>query len=87
MNLAQLNRRLKKIMKDFIKDEDHIDTGALYRSIRLKLRFTKNKLDIKFSSKDYIVYLEEGNFVKRYFELNDVNEAISDFYVENLQII
>lgn len=86
MKLSELNRTLSKLMKDFIDSEDHIDTGALYSSVEFKCRFSNNKLDVKFYSESYIVYLEDGDFVGRFFDLSSVTDAISDFYVDNLDL-
>ena len=86
MKLSQLNRELGKMMKDFIEQEDHIDTGAMYASIDFKCTFSNNKLDIKFYSEYYIKYLEDGKFVDRFFNLKEVSELISDFYVDNLDL-
>jgi hypothetical protein len=86
MNIKQLNRELRDLLKEFIESEDHIDTGALYRSIKFDCKFDNGVLDMKFSSEEYIVYLEEGNFVDRFFELSKVLDAIGDFYAENIDL-
>lgn len=86
MNIKELNRELSKLLKDFIEKEDHIDTGALYRSIKFTCDFKDNELDISFSSEEYIVYLEEGKFVDRFFDLRDVLDVIGEFYEDNLDL-
>lgn len=86
MTLDELNNRLRDLLKDFIESEDHIDTGALYRSIEFNCEFRNNELDMKFSSEEYIVYLEQGTFVDRFFDLPEVLDAIGDFYVDNIDL-
>jgi len=86
MTIQKLNKELSKLLKDFIESEDHIDTGALYRSIKFNCSFDGKELDMTFSSEEYIVYLEEGKFVDRFFELPEVLDAIGDFYVENIDL-
>jgi hypothetical protein len=86
MTIQKLNKELSRLLKDFIESEDHIDTGALYRSIKFDCSFDGKELDMTFSSEEYIVYLEEGKFVDRFFELPEVLDAIGDFYVENIDL-
>lgn len=86
MTIQKLNKELSMLLKDFIESEDHIDTGALYRSIKFNCSFDGKELDMTFSSEEYIVYLEEGKFVDRFFELPEVLDAIGDFYVENIDL-
>jgi hypothetical protein len=86
MTIQKLNKELSRLLKDFIESEDHIDTGALYRSIKFDCSFDGEDLDMTFSSEEYIVYLEEGKFVDRFFDLPEVLDAIGDFYVENIDL-
>jgi len=86
MKIEKLNKELSRLLKDFIESEDHIDTGALYRSIKFNCDFDGEELDMRFSSEEYIVYLEEGKFVDRFFELPEVLDVIGDFYIENIDL-
>ncbi len=86
MTIQKLNKELSRLLKDFIESEDHIDTGALYRSIKFDCSFDGKELDMTFSSEDYIVYLEQGDFVNRFFDLPEVLDVIGDFYVENIDL-
>ncbi len=86
MTIQKLNKELSRLLKDFIESEDHIDTGALYRSIKFDCSFDGKELDMTFSSEDYIVYLEQGDFVNRFFDLPEVLGVIGDFYVENIDL-
>lgn len=86
MTINNLNNKLERLLMNFIESEDHIDTGALYRSIEFNCVFVNNKLSIDFNSEDYIVYLEDGDFVDRFFELPEVLDAIGDFYANNIEI-
>jgi hypothetical protein len=86
MTIDDLNKELDRVLRNFIESEDHIDTGALYRSIDFNCEFDGKDLDIKFSSEEYIVYLEKGEFVNRFFELREVLDLIGDFYIDNLEL-
>lgn len=80
MTLQELNETLTKILKQFIKDREHIDTGAMYKSIKFKCTYSSEAgIRIKFSSKYYIKYLEEGTFVSDFFALPVVNDTIATF--------
>lgn len=86
MTIQRLNKELSDLLKDFIEREDHIDTGALYRSIKFDCSFDGEDLDMTFNSEEYIVYLESGKFVDRFFELPEVLDVIGEFYVENIDL-
>jgi hypothetical protein len=86
MTIQKLNKELSKLLKDFIESEDHIDTGALYRSIKFNCSFDGEELDMSFTSEEYIVYLQEGKFVDRFFDLPEVLDVIGDFYSENIDL-
>jgi hypothetical protein len=86
MKVEKLNKELNRLLKKFIKDNDHIDTGALYKSIDFDCTWDGIDLDIRFGSEYYIVFLEQGDFINDFFELTDVLSLIGDFYVENLDI-
>lgn len=85
MTIEELNKELRDLLKDFIQKEDHIDTGALYRSIKFTCNVDrKGDLVIKFTSEEYIVYLEKGEFVDRFFDLPEVLDVIGDFMVTSI---
>jgi hypothetical protein len=85
MTINDLDRELKRLLKDFIESEDHIDTGALWRSIEFNCSFDGKDLDMSFRSEEYIVYLEDGKFVDRFFSLPEVLDLIGDFYIDNIE--
>lgn len=86
MTLSDFDRKMSQLLKDFIESEDHIDTGALYRSIKFNSDFRNNNLDIKFNSEEYIVYLQDGDFLDKFFDLKRVQDLIAEFYINNLEI-
>jgi len=81
MTIYQLNKVLRDLLKKFIMDSDHIDTGALYRSIVFTCRATEDGLQINFNSEYYIKYLEDGDFVNKFLKLDSVSDAIGDYIV------
>lgn len=87
MTIRELNKALDKALRAYIKKRKHILTGALYRSVLFDCTFTEGNLKLKFSSMYYIKFLEHGDFVNDFYNLNSTNEIIRDFmvsYVESL---
>ena len=85
MTVQELNNKLTKALKDFIKQEGLFSSGKLYRSIRFKCTFTNFKLDIKFDSLEYILYLENGRVVEKFFDLDSTTRIIEDFYSSQIE--
>lgn len=84
MTLTQLDKKLDKALRDYIKKRNHILTGALYKSVLFKCEF-KYDLKIKFSSMYYIKFLEHGDFVNDFYNLGTTNEIIRDFIVSRME--
>jgi hypothetical protein len=62
------NSILTALLKKTILDLELIDTGALYNSIQVSVKYTNNGIDIIVNSEDYIKYLVEPyNIVEVFF--------------------
>lgn len=84
MSITDLNRELELSLKKFIRDRKHIRTGALYNSVQFSCNDTKD-LNIHFSSKFYIQYLEHRQFVDLYFQSKDFNDIVAKYTIGTLQ--
>jgi hypothetical protein len=83
MTINELNKQLQKSLRKFIKDRKHIRTGALYNSVEFDCKDNK-ELNIHFSSKFYIQYLENRKFVDLYFSSDDFNDIITNYTIGTL---
>ncbi len=86
MTITDLNLELERSLKKFIKDRRHIRTGALYNSVDFDCR-DEGDLKIHFSSKFYIQYLENRQFVDLYFQSQDFNNIVGKYTIGVLQNI
>ena len=87
MTIQQLNKRLDKALRDYIRKRDHILTGALYKSVLFNCTFTNGDLRLKFSSRYYIKFLEYGDFVNDFYDLPSTNQIIRDFMVSYIETL
>lgn len=79
MTIQQLNIELSNEMRSFIRERDHIITGALLNSIKFKCTYSNGKLNINFKTMFYIKYLEDGGFVNEFFTLRSVKDLTGTF--------
>ena len=81
MTITELNRRLDDNLRKYITDRDHVITGSLRDSVMFDCEITQDGFQMKFSSNFYIKFLEEGNFVDDFFQLQSTNDIITDFTI------
>lgn len=79
MTIQELNIQLDKALRAYIKKRDHILTGALYDSVTFDCKWVGENLSLRFSSMYYIKFLEHGDFVNDFYNLESTNEIISDY--------
>jgi len=85
MTLSDLNIGLTNLLKDYVKDTSHNETGTLYNSIRFECT-DSNGLEIKLNAVEYIQYLDDGDFLKNFFELDSVGDLIAEYLTVILDI-
>lgn len=85
MTLQQLNKALDKELRAYIRKRNHILTGALYKSVLFNCTFTGGNLRLKFSSMYYIKFLEYGEFVNDFYNLDNTNDIIREFLVSYIE--
>ena len=84
MTLSVLNQQLSNALRVYIMKQKHIRTGNLYRSIMFDCQMVNGELNIQFDSMFYIKYLEYGQFVPDFFNLQTTNQIVTQFVVESV---
>lgn len=80
-----INQELNKLMIEYIKSTGHNKSGALVRSISFDAKIdSQGSLDLGFKANDYILFLDNGKFVDRFFEQNIVKAVIANFITDSL---
>ena len=85
MSITELNKSLDKALRAYIKKRNHILTGALYKSVLFNCAFIDGELKLKFSSMYYIKFLEHGDFVNDFYNLDSTNSIIADFLISYIE--
>jgi hypothetical protein len=85
MTVAQLNSKLTSSLKKFIKNEKFVDSGDLYKSIKFNCTYT-NELNIKLNSKEYIQYLDNGDLLNNFFNLESTKNLVAEFLVSQIDL-
>lgn len=85
MTIAELNSKLDKALRAYIKKRKHILTGALYESVTYDCAWERDDLRIKFSSMYYIKFLEHGDFIQDFYNLSTTNDILSQFVAEMVE--
>lgn len=85
MTIQELNSKLDVALREYIKKKKHILTGALYESVLYKCILTNTGLSIKFNSMYYVKFLEHGEFINDFYNLQTTNEILQDFFITIIQ--
>lgn len=85
MTIGELNNRLDVALRTFIRKRDHILTGALYKSVIFNCTETETGLSIKFSSKYYIQFLDHGDFIQDFYNLDSTMDILQEYVAELLE--
>jgi hypothetical protein len=79
MTLAELNTKLDVALRAYIKKRKHILTGALYKSVMYNCTFENEALQLRFNSRYYVKFLEHGEFLNDFYNLDSTNEILTEF--------
>lgn len=86
MTIAELNDKLTLIMKQFIAQRDHIDTGRMYKTTRFNCTYSESSgLKIKYTAPYYIQYLDQRQFTNDFLNLPAVGDLIATFVAFQLE--
>jgi len=87
MNLAELNNRLTLALKNYIKASNHVDSGRLIKSIKFKCTDANDGgLKIKFNAMEYIHYLDNGEFIAKFFALDSTVSIITEYLSKTITL-
>lgn len=70
-----IEQEMTSSLKKFLKDRGHYASGKLYKSIKVKV---DQNIQIKINAYEYLVYLEDGDFIKDFFNLASTKQSIVD---------
>jgi hypothetical protein len=87
MTVADLNNDLTQAFKRFIQISNHKKTGRLYNSIKFTCTNVDHVLQIKFKAMEYVQYLEDGDFIDEFFDLNSTLTIIANFIASDMESI
>lgn len=86
MTLSELNSSLTKDLKAYIKIRGYVDSGNLLKSVKFKCSFKDSSLKIKLNAADYIVYLEDGELLNNFYELESTRDTVAEFVASNIDL-
>jgi hypothetical protein len=81
MTIKQLNKNLEKLLKDYLKKEKFVDTGALLKSIKFKCTFNEKtfEFNVELDANEYILYLNDGDLLQDFLNENETTQEIAKF--------
>lgn len=85
MTITQLNNKLTSSLKKFIKTEKFVDSGDLYKSIKFNCTYT-NELNISVKALEYIQYLDNGDLLNNFFNLESTKNLVAEFMVSQIEL-
>jgi hypothetical protein len=81
---ANINNTLDGLMKKYIRSTGHNKSGALSSSIKFNATYFNGNFDMGLQAKEYILYLDNGKFVKNFMALPAVKKVVSEFVVQSM---
>lgn len=86
MTKQELETKLTKNLKDFIKKRKHYETGKLYNSIKVDVKDTGDNVMLSFNAMEYIKYLDDGDFMRDFMKLDSTKKAINEYIGTKIQL-
>lgn len=87
MTKQDLENKLTKQLKDFIKKRKHYDSGKLYNSIKVNITDTENSVKLSFNAMEYIKYLDDGDFMKDFMKFDSTTKTINLYISTKIQLV
>lgn len=81
MTQSEAEAKLTQELKSYIK-KTHYETGSLADSARVDINGLN---DISVVANDYIQYLDNGDFVDKFFDLDSVNAILEEYIVSEIE--
>lgn len=79
MTLTELDTKLDYLLRKRLEDKKHVITGNLKRSVMFECQLTDNELKVRFKSLFYMKFLEHGDFIYEFFQLQSTRDPIDEF--------
>jgi hypothetical protein len=88
MTISKLNKKLDKLLKDYLKEKDYVNTGSLLKSIKFKCTFNQETFDfdVELEANEYILYLNDGELLQDFLSEQKTTEAIAEFIAAQVVI-
>lgn len=83
MTTQDLSIQLTNQIKTYLKTRNHIDSGDLLNSLKVDV---DANLGMSVSGKDYLVYIDNGQFTQNFFELPTTVATIENFISRSIDI-
>jgi len=83
MTTQDLSIQLTNQIKTYLKSRNHIDSGDLLNSLQVNV---DANLGMSVSGKDYLVYIDDGQFTQNFFELPTTVATIENFISRSIDI-
>lgn len=79
MTINNLKNKLDDSLKKRIKSEGYYSSGKLYNSINFIVKETPDGPSVQLDALEYIQFLENGRFLKRYFSSDDFMRPYGEY--------
>lgn len=88
MTISKLNKKLDKLLKDYLKENDYVDSGSLLKSIKFKCTFNQETFDfdVELDANEYILYLNEGELLQDFLDEEKTTKVIAEFIAAQVVI-
>lgn len=86
MTIQQLNSKLTDALIRFLNKQGHNATGTLERSIDFssELDSNDNLTNVNFNAKEYIQFLDDGEFLDDFFSTKEFKDIMIEWYQDNI---
>ena len=84
MTIEKLNSSLTSLLKSYIKKMGYVDSGKLLNSIDFNCVDNKSGFQVNLNAEDYILYLEKGELLNNFFELQSTIDLITQFQIDKI---
>ena len=82
MTIQDLSNRMTIALKEYISSSKHNKTGEMLNSIQVT---ANDAFDFNINSVDYILYLDNGDFLPNFFQLDSTISIMEEYYTYDLQ--
>jgi hypothetical protein len=85
MTQIEANNQLTNNLKQILKTKNYVDSGKLYKSIKVTLKQKSNGYIVSINSMNYLKYLEDGELVSNFIKSDSTKKIILLVIATNLK--